>query len=146
MYKKVLMILFCVFLMIFACSCTKKENISGISSSETLIKQKTISAYLIEQSNKNLISIKLPTDYTFNEKQYIFIADFVSLKINEISGETFKLINSETAIKDNIQTYSNCYISIDSKTSYVSDDVISVIFTGILNKKMQPIQCICFCL
>ncbi len=135
MVKKVLIILLGAFLIIFSCSCTRTENTSMNSLGEATTQSTIESVYLIEESEKNLICIELPTDYEFNEKQNIFIADFVSLKIGEISGETFELINSETAIKNSSQDYSGYYIDIESKTSYVSDDVISIVFTGILNKK-----------
>lgn len=63
------------------------------------------------------------------------MTDFLLLKLYEISGENFKLINSERAIKNNNQNYTDYYITIESKTSYASDDIISIVFRGFLNKK-----------
>lgn len=135
MVKKLLVILFGIFLMLFNCSCIKKENISKYSSSEIFISSKTKPIYLLEENEKNLISIKLPTDYKFNNTQIEFMTDFLLLKLYEISGENFKLINSEKSIKNDNQNYTDYYITIDSKTSYASDDIISIVFRGFLNKK-----------
>lgn len=134
MSKKVLMFLMCMFLVTIGCACTSAENTTENSSSGASTKLEIKSTYLIEESGENLISIKLPTDYKFNETQNAFIADFASSKINEIGDETFKLTNSETS-PEYSQNYSGYYINLESKTSYVSNDMISIIFTGLFNKK-----------
>ena len=118
----------------FGCSCTNAENTTLNSSCGESTELEIKSAYLIEESDENLISIKLPTDYKFNEIQNAFIADFVSSKINEISGETFKLTNSETTTEYS-QNYSGYCINLESETSYVSNDMISIVFMGLLNQK-----------
>lgn len=134
MLEKFLIILASVLLIVFACSCKTKENISEMSSTGTPAESKIKSTYLVEENEENIISIKLPTDYAFNDAQNEFIADFVLSKICDISGKTFELTKSETAVEYN-QNYSEYYIDVESKTTYISDNIISIVFTGLYNKK-----------
>lgn len=121
-------------MMIFNCSCSKKESVSATSSPESSAKPELQSVYLVENSDENIISIKLPTNYEFDEVQNEFIADFVSSKFFKITGENFKLTKSNTAITDDTQNYSGYYINMESKMSYISDNIISIVFTGLYNK------------
>ena len=134
MLKNFLIILASVLLIVFACPCKTKENTSELISTETPAESKIKSTYLVEENEENIISIKLPTDFAFNEVQNEFFADFVLSKICDISGKTFELTKSETAVEYN-QNYSEYYIDIESKTTHISDNIISIVFTGLLNQK-----------
>lgn len=131
--RKIFIIVFCVILTFSFCACAKeKSNQSKTSQTTSVFKEKK--AYLVKNSKEDIISVKLPTDNEYSEKQNRFIVDFISSKINDISGETFELKNSKNAVEYN-QDYTGYFIEIESKTSFASDDIVSIVFTGLLNQK-----------
>ena len=131
--RKIFIIVFCVILTFSFCACVKeKSNQSKTSQTTSVFKEKK--AYLVKNSKEDIISVKLPTDNEYSEKQNRFIVDFISSKINDISGETFELKNSKNAVEYN-QDYTGYFIEIESKTSFASDDIVSIVFTGLLNQK-----------
>ena len=94
------------------------------------------SGYLIEENDQNQISIMLPDDREYTAEQNEFIGDFVAQKLCAMTGENFDLVSSSTDIKEPNKDYSNYNISIEGRTTYASDDMISVVFAGSLNKKV----------
>lgn len=131
--RKIFIIVFCVILTFSFCACAKEEsNQSKTSQTTSVYNEKSV--YLVKNSKEDIISVKLPTDYEYSEKQNKFISDFISSKINDISGETFELKNSKNEVEYN-QDYTGYFIEIESKTSFASDDIVSIVFTGLLNHK-----------
>ncbi len=111
----------------------------GTTSSETVISgDKQEISYLIEENDQNQISIKLPDDREYTSEQNKFIGDFVAQRLYAMTGENFDLIISSTDIKEPNKDYANYNISIEARTTYASDDMISVVFEGSLNKKSAP--------
>ena len=96
------------------------------------------SGYLIEENDQNQISIMLPDDREYTAEQNEFIGDFAAQKLSAMTGENFDLVSSSTDIKEPNKDYSNYNISIEGRTTYASDDMISVVFAGSLNKKTAP--------
>ena len=135
MKKLLAFLLAMVFVVLVGCN-------DGATSSQTestadpLTKEE--SGYLIEENDQNKISIMLPDDREYTPEQNKFIGDFVAQKLCAMTGETFDLVSSGSDLKEPNKDYTNYNISIESRTTYASDDMISVVFAGSLNNKTAP--------
>lgn len=131
-----LLILIYVLLTFTGCSYTNKNSSQiTISKSEADEKTQTKSRFLIEDTEENLISLQNPSTEELNEKNTLLIEDFIQSKIKAFCGETFQLIQTKKDITNKNRDYSNYYIEVNFKISYISEDLVSVIFEGFLNKK-----------
>lgn len=129
MKKLLAFLLAMVFVVLVGCNegATTSETTASVAEPKT--------GYLIEENDQNKISIMLPDDREYTVEQNEFIGNFVSQKLYALTGENFDLVSSSTDIKEPNKDYSNYNISIEGRTTYASDDMISVVFAGSLNKK-----------
>lgn len=142
MKKVILTILLCMVFVFSGCF-YQNENNSKISLSqvESIDRINNESCYLIEETNENIISIMIPYIQEIDDNNIFLIKDFVSSKIEKICGEAFHLTESKNGIVDKNKNYSNYYIEVSSKVSYISHDLISIVFEGVLNKKGTAHPC-----
>ena len=78
---------------------------------------------------------KFEKNGNYNKNHYDFIENFIELKFEKICGETFNLIQSKTSVDGEKESYSNYYSDIVAKTVFYSNNITSITFEGILNKK-----------
>lgn len=114
---------------------TASTDSSDSKITETDILQKENYIFLTENTNKNLISIPIPTDASFDENTILFIKEFIENKFLDFFGEKFDLTLSKNDISNKNQEYSNYYIVMTSKISYASNELISIIFDGLVNER-----------
>jgi len=96
---------------------------------------KASSLYLIEETNENIISFQIPTIEELEEQDIDFIKNFIIQKLNVITGEKFELQLSKKDIQNKKADYSEYYIEVKSTISFISDDLISIVFEGFYNYK-----------
>lgn len=140
---KVLCILLLFSLLFVGCSKNKNLPINQNTDTENSNLLNTEYLFLIANTNENLISIPIPLAEGFGDVQINFIKNFIENKIFNLFEESFDLELSETDVSEKNRDYSDCYIAMNSEISYISDDKISIIFTGLFNKKntAHPIHC-----
>ena len=129
----ILYLLLCAILIFTGCSPAENNAPSNlpVSSSPATGEQQ-----LVTDTASDIILVQLPTDERFTETQNRFIEDFVRSKITAYVGEEeFDLTCIENQDSYTDQTYSRYCIKINSTISYISDDLISIVFTGFLNNK-----------
>lgn len=129
MKKLLAFLLAMVFVVLVGCNegATTSETTASVAEPKT--------GYLIEENDQNKISIMLPDDREYTAEQNEFIGNFVSQKLYALTGENFDLVSSSTDLKEPNKDYTNYNISIEARTTYASDDMISVVFGGLLNQK-----------
>lgn len=123
------MIIFSAVFLLITCSC---ESLDTSSKPITNPEQKNL--YLTENGDENYIIIKLPNN-DFGTKTNKFIEDYIASTIYEISGKRFDLIGTSVVPESKKPQDVEYYIEIESKATYVSDDTISITFSGMFNKK-----------
>lgn len=91
---------------------------------------------LIVESSENQILIELPdVDNKINETERVFIKDFIQCELELITGEKFDLCYACKENDDIVSDYSNYCINIKTYVMFSSDDFVSIVFDGLLNKK-----------
>ena len=88
-------------------------------------------SYLIEDTEKNLISIKMPEEPQYNS----VIEEYIVAEIRDTWGETFDLTHSKTDVADKQRDYSEIYLELNATTTFESEEVVSVVVQGLFNKK-----------
>lgn len=135
MLKRILIIGSCVVAIILLCGCEREECMKKITLPETLVESECEEVYLLEKNEENLVCIKLSLDDRFNEEQTRFVENFVVTELHKMTGVSFDLKKSNDMGDYHDEEYYNYYINLESKVSYVSNDAVSIIFSGVLNKK-----------
>ena len=128
----VLVCVVAVALFLTACS---PEDTNTQSDLEQVTSTETKYLYLVEDSKDNYIVVKLPTNYDLDSKTNKLIADFITTKINEFSGEEFKLIGASALPEQKNLQDSEYYIEIETEVTYNTSDTVSIVFSGLFNKK-----------
>lgn len=129
--KKVLLIVL-IFVSLLGCS-DQSSNTSQNDSSQTFADSS--SEYLFADTTECWVSVKLPLNAELNNKHKILIEEFVCSKIFEFIEETISLSReTEKHFCDSVEDYKH-YIEIESDLAYSSENIVSVIFTGLFNEK-----------
>lgn len=127
----------CIFLLvltIFGCSSPNKEKTNETSLKKELKEDIPVEesyAYLIEDTEENIISIKMPEDKQYNS----IIEKHILEEIRDTWGETFDLIRSKTDISNKDRDYSDFLLELNTTITYASENVVSVVVEGLFNKK-----------
>lgn len=136
MKKKIVICLLSFTLIISGCVYQRenfiKKNTAKDESKNTINNE---NFFLIQETDETLISIMIPQIYAIHEDNMPLIKKFVVSKMEDICGGNLCLTESETDVKGDIKNYSDYYIKVNSKISYNSNDLISIVFEGIVNKK-----------
>lgn len=144
MKKYLYLFLLCIIFMLISSSCNNITNINITSNEKShTTPNNDNSIYLIENTTQNLISISIPLNNKFNEETIDFIKTFIENKIFTSFNKKFDLVLSKDDILDKKQEYSDYYIEIDSEISFISNELVSIVFNGLFNKKSaaHPIHC-----
>ncbi len=92
--------------------------------------------YLTESTSKNAISIKVPCFGTDNEALDRLMYEHVVGYLQNQSGIRFDLERSDTDPNVNIDgAYSDYSIQMDGRITYESEELISMVFEGMLNRR-----------
>ena len=146
--KKIFLIL-SILALLFLNACADSENDSAktansndthtnSSGENTNANEETKYVFLVDNADKNTISIQIPLVKDGSEQQLNFIVNTIKEKLKSFSGEDFDLTVSETDItnKNDIdnENLSGYYIVAQSEISYESEDMVSMIFEAHFNK------------
>lgn len=104
---------------------TLKNDLQGDVSTEESY------SYLIEDSKKNIISIKMPEDKQYNT----IIEEHILKEIRDTWGQSFDLSRSKTDISNKDRDYSEFLLKLNTTITFASEDVVSVVVEGLFNKK-----------
>lgn len=98
------------------------------SSTDNAINYENI--YFQEESEKLYFNIKLSENNNFSKKQKSFIKEYVESEMKKLTDELCAASFTETQEVNNQD-----YTELDLKLSFSSEDLISIIFTGLYSKK-----------
>lgn len=137
--KKIFVIIaiFALLLVMNGCNNTKSETSSNISSSDSLMNESVEldePFFLIEESDKNIISVQVPVLRTENtDKVNQVIYDYIEDKIADICLSEYNVIESNSDVSDKNAEYSECYIDVKYRVSLNTENLVSIVFDGIYN-------------
>ena len=90
--------------------------------------------FLIEESDKNIISVQVPVLRTENtDKVNQVIYDYIEDKIADICLSEYNVIESNSDVSDKNAEYSECYIDVKYRVSLNTENLVSIVFDGIYN-------------
>ena len=133
----VIIAIFALLLVMNGCNKTKSETSSNISSSDSLMNESVEldePFFLIEESDKNIISVQVPELRTENaDKVNQVIYDYIEDKIADICLSEYNVIESNSDVSDKNAEYSECYIYVKYRVSLNTENLVSIVFDGIYN-------------
>jgi len=89
--------------------------------------------YLIESTDKNIISLEIPMFCNENKEIKQFVCQYLEEKIFEICGEEFDYTESNVDVTET--EYSSYFIDLNHHIVYKTKSFVSIVFDGFLNKK-----------
>lgn len=147
MKKNIVLLITCSLLLIIMSSCVQRDETVNISSTLSFTASQNFDSnndtnsvdrkkiYLVQDTRENIISISLAIPEEADNEQIYLVETVVKERINKYSGATFDLTLSKEDISDKSRDYSNYYIVGESRVSYISDDIVSIVFEIFYNKK-----------
>lgn len=133
----VIISIFALMFVLNGCTTTQSETSSNISSSDSLSNELVEidePLFLIEESDKNVISVQVPVLITENDdKVNQVIHDYVENKIADICLSEYNIVESSSDVSDKNAEYSQCYIDVKYRVSLNTENLVSIVFDGIYN-------------
>ena len=102
-----------------------------VSTDPTVSEKPAEYSYLIQDTAENIISIKLPD----GSEHADLIENMMVSKIKDLSSETITVTRSQTDVADKQREYSGYSIDLDTRISFASEDLVSVVVEGSFNRK-----------
>ncbi len=93
------------------------------------------SLFLIEDTPENLASIQIPREVWIPDIQQELLRTFLLSQIEKNFDADFTLEKSASDVADKGRDYTGCYLEARPRVAYRSEQLISIVFEGMYNKK-----------